>query len=374
MRRIIKVLLIMPLPPSTGGMTSVTEHILSFFKAHPGGINLMICDTSHHIRPATSESVPVRLFTGFINSLNIYLKVKKLIKKNTPDVIHLASSSSLSLIKDSLIVKAARHAKIPVIVHWHFGRIPDLRVKQNWEWKKLFNLVQKSSRSIVIDRKSLETLMEVGCTNVVYIPNPLSKEIEKKAREISADPRQREQGRIIYVGNIIRNKGAFDLVEACAQIPSVKELILIGPYEEAVKNELIKISQTRKDREWLKFSGRLNMGQVLEYMSHSPVLALPSYTEGFPMVIVEAMAMGCAVIASDVGAIPEMLAIESKRPCGICIPAGDIEKLKEAIMTLLNNHSMIEKMGVRGIKRVLANYNSEKVARQYRLGWKTLVN
>lgn len=370
----IRVLLVMPFSPVSGGIASVSNHIFSFFKSHPGRFELMVCNTSHRYRPSTSRSLIIRMVTGMSNSLAGYFRVKKLIREQFPDVIHLASSSSLSLIKDSLIADAARHAKIPLIIHWHFGRIPELYKKQNWEWKKLLKVVNKSARSIVIDQKSLDTLVAAGCTNVVYIPNPLSLYVEEMACRLLSSPETRQEGRIIFVGNIIPAKGVFDLVKACAQLPAVTELLFVGPYKRNVKNKMIRIAEKRKNGDWLKFQGRLNMGRVLETMSCSPVLVLPSYTEGFPMVVLEAMAMGCAIVATEVGAIPEMLGTETENPCGIGIPPGNIEKLAQAIRMLLENPRMTTEMGTRGVKKVLAAYNADRIVSQYQLNWEMLAD
>src|SRR5690606_33278070 len=101
----------------------------------------------------------------------------------------------------------------------------------------------------------------------------------------------------------------------------------------------------------------------------SSIFALPSYTEGFPNVILEAMSMGCAVIATNVGAIPEMLAISSDKPCGICVPVKNVEKLTEAITLLISNPQKVEMMGRNGSERVLKYYTFNSIIKQYMSVW-----
>jgi glycosyltransferase involved in cell wall biosynthesis len=370
----MKVLLIAPSPPPAGGIETVTNNLVKFFHTNRDGNQLVLYNTSHPFRPVTNQSLIIRLYTGIIDSLKTYIHVIRIIKKDLPDILHLASSASLSLIKDIFIVKAANHQRIPIVLHWHFGRIPDLKKKRNWEWKLLLKVIRKSTLSVAIDNKSYRALTEAGCSNAVCIPNPLAQEIEQKALQCYGNHDQRYQNRIIFVGHIIKNKGVFELVEACTQIIGINELILIGPYEENVQKELTRIARQRNDGAWLKFTGELNMDQVLDYMVHSPVLALPSYTEGFPMVIIEAMAMGCAVIATDVGAIPEILNIGTKLPCGICIPPQKVDSLREAILELIENQSESETFGRRGMERVLNTYTMEKVFRLYRAAWENALH
>jgi len=218
-------------------------------------------------------------------------------------------------------------------------------------------------------------LVTEGISNIASIPNPLSLDIEGQARELMEKPLDRPSGRLIYVGHLIYDKGVYELVTVCSQTSIINELILIGPYEKNVKEDLIKIAKQRSSNtNWLKFTGSLKIDQVLDYMIHSPVLVLPSYTEGFPMVILEAMAMGCAIIATDVGAIPEMLGINTNFPSGICIPPKNIDKLREAIVHLTRDQSKLELFGKRGVNQVLENYTMEKVYIQYLSVWKKLCN
>lgn len=345
---------------------------MNYVHTNPNGTGLILYNTSHRYRPVTSNSRLIRLFTGAIDALRTLYHVGQLIKREKPDVIHLASSASLSLFKDDLLVKKARKHQIPIVLHWHFGRIPQLMKQNNWEWKLLLSIIRNSSMSIVIDNSSYKTLLNLGVSNLKYVPNPLAINIEQKARAIDHANKHRQAGRVIFVGHIIRNKGVFELVDACSKIPHIKELLLIGPYEEQIKTDLMQMAG--EDATWLKFTGPLSIDEVIGYMRSSPMLILPSYTEGFPMVILEAMAMGCAVIATDVGAIPEMLNIHSDTPCGLCIVPQQTAPLKQAIEELIGNNSAVEMYGQRATKRVLDNYTIAHVFSQYKSVWELAVH
>lgn len=369
----MKLLLISPLPPPAGGIRTVSESLVHFIRNSENGIEVAVCNTNHRFRPETSESKAVRIFSGIQNALETLYKLEKAIRREKPDVIHLASSSSLALIKDFLILKRSRMAKIPVVMHWHFGRIPELKTQQNREWKFLQKMIKASDWSVVIDENSFQTLEREGFKNIACIPNPLGSDVIQKAREIQVNGHVKLQDRVIYVGHIIKSKGVFELVKACSELETVKELICIGKVENQVKKELEKIARIRENGKWLHFTGELKKNEVLEFMAQSEVLALPSYTEGFPMVVLEAMAMGCAVVATDVGAIPQMMAAQSEKPCGICVPPGNTEKLREAIGELVKNPSLCEIYGQRGRKRVLENYTIEKLFNQYKTIWEKVL-
>lgn len=370
----MKLLLVSPLPPPAGGIQTITDTLVSYLRNYYNAIDFSVYDTAHRLRPATSQNLLIRVITGLGNSAKTFFAVQRYIRKEKPDIVHLSSSSSLALIKDLLIVIFANRMNVPIVMHWHFGRIPELVMKDNWEWKLLKMVIKKSTTSIVLDSASYNALHKNGFRNILLIPNPLPLVVERKMSEMISERQRtgidhRDHGRIIFVGHIIKEKGAYDLTEACSQIPSVRELVLIGDFENSVHNDLLRIASVRSDGSWLKMTGELSHNQVLDIMCHSSILALPSYTEGFPMVIIEAMAMGCTIIATDVGAIPEMIAISGESACGMCVPVQDVPKLRSVIEALIDDYDKLQSLSKNGIDRIMQNYRTENIIGMYLEAW-----
>lgn len=73
-----------------------------------------------------------------------------------PDVMHLCTSASLGLLKDFLLLRLASHKNIKKVLHLHFGRVPDLVKKNNWEWK----LCRKFSKCQI---RSLLWIKNISC-------------------------------------------------------------------------------------------------------------------------------------------------------------------------------------------------------------------
>jgi glycosyltransferase involved in cell wall biosynthesis len=365
----MKLLLISPLPPPVGGIASWTVNMLKYFSANSTGWQVYHQNTAIKYREITNTGKWNRLIGGIRDTRRIIKEFKKNLDKIKPDVIHLTSSASIALFKDILLLILATKRSIPVTIHFRFGRIPALQERKNWEWYMLCKVIHKSHKVIVIDQKSYEALVRAGFKNIVNIPNPVSPDIEQKARIFLTNDNVRSNGRIIFVGHVIKNKGIFELVEACLNITSVKELIVIGPYEESIKKELLKLANSRDNGTWLKLIGPQNKDQVLEQMNKSSILALPSYTEGFPNVVIEAMAMGCAIIASEVGAIPEMIESKSETPCGLCVPIRNKELLIKAIEMLIEDPIKAKMMGRQGAVKILNNYALDKIIIQYQNIW-----
>lgn len=352
-----------------GGISSWTNNLMVYNERMGHKDIYQVHCYANHLKAVTNTNAFVRIITGIILYSKLLLEVLSLILKFRPSLMHITSSASMGLLKDVIFIWMGKLTNTPVVFHWRFGRIPDLAKQNNWEWRQLKYVAQKCNISIVIDKKSHDTFLEQGFSNVINIPNPLPLDIEQKAINQLACFSARFTGRVLFVGYVIRNKGIFELVEACIGIHEIDELIIIGPYEEDVKNELIILAQQRENGNWLKLLGQQNKGQVLEYMGTSQILALPSYTEGFPNVVIEAMAMGCAIVATDVGAIPEMIDSGSEKPCGICVPPRNVEKLKEAIIDLVVNIEKAKEMGRNGIEKVMNNYTLEKIIEQYVRVW-----
>ena len=99
-------------------------------------------------------------------------------------------------------------------------------------------------------------------------------------------------------------------------------------------------------------------------MKSCGIFVLPSYSEGFPNVILESMACGCPIVATSVGAIPEMLAIGSENPCGICVHQQNVGELRKAIVELLENPLKAAEFSANARKRVYEQYAISKVWEQ----------
>jgi len=287
----MKVLLLSPLPPPEGGIASWTVNLLEYSGQGLPRFEIIQQDTGLKYRNIHKNDFFSRIFLGLLEAARIFKALKINIKENSPDVIHLTSSASLALFKDYFTLRIARKNKIPLIMHWHSGKIPSLSLLCNWEWKLLGYVIRGSHTSIVIDPKSYHNLINNAFRNVVYIPNPIGLALENKIKNLAHGNNHPSQNRLIFVGHVIKKKGVFELVEASAQIPLVEELIMVGSYESAIKNELSLLAKKRENREWLKFYGVLDNDTVLEQVRKSAIVVLPSYTEGFPIIVLESIAM-----------------------------------------------------------------------------------
>jgi len=364
----MKVLLVSPLPPPVGGIASWTVNIIDHYRWN-SEYNLIHLNTALRHRNITRLDSYLRITSGLRGSKDIIVSLIHKIKKYKPDVIHLTSSGSLGLTRDIIILTLSKIYNIPVVTHFRFGRIPEIKLLNNWEWKLLHKVATLSSATLVLDSKSKDVLLQSGISRTFIVPNPISKDIKASMDDSTKTIKPTTDNEVIFVGHITKNKGVFELVEACSSAEAVKKLTIIGPYEEDIKAQLTSIAlHANLD---INFTNVLDKQSVLSRMKNAELLVLPSYTEGFPNVIIEAMAMGCPVIATDVGAIPDMLDIGSSHPAGEVIKPRDVDALSNAIDRVLSNHSLSAIYSKNAINKVLNYYTLENVCKSYENVWKS---
>lgn len=360
------ILLISPSPNLAGGISKWTKHILCFFEKENECAVELLPIKNGYINHTNKNSWGTRIRRGFFLYFDILIQLKNKLELKKYSSIHLSTSASISLIKDYFILKIANKNKIPSILHFHFGRIPELYNKNNWEWKLLLHLIKLSTKTVVIDKFSLDVLINLNIKNVYFIPNPIGNEvlkiINKNKNHIIASPKD-----IVFVGQLIHNKGIFELVEACKDIPNIK-LKMFGSSNDVVEKKLKEKAGINNN--WLEIYGETDYETVIKNMMSAGVFVLPTYTEGFPNVILESMACSCPIVTTNVGAIPEMLNTQSDtEQCGIVIKPRNVEQLKNAILTMINDRKFALLCGENAKNRVLKLYSIDSVANQWKELW-----
>lgn len=310
------------------------------------------------VSSSEGKSIFSRVFRG-IQAYKVPVKnAISSMKKDAPDVLHLCTSAGLGIFRDLVLLRKAKRYGIKTVVHFHFGRIPELQRRNNWEWKLICKVMRCCDTAIVMNRPSEETLLAAGFTNVKYLPNPLAMNVLKKIEEIRGCYK-RVSRRLLYAGHVIKTKGVYELVEACSQIPNI-ELRIVGKCIPDVESDLKTIASKNNDGTWMNIVGEVDHDTVLAELLQADMFVFPSYTEGFPNVILEAMACGCPIISSDVGAIPEMLDIE-ENPCGVCFKPKSVEEIVTSISLILDNDSVKNQLTLYASDRLNLEYVMPKV-------------
>lgn len=364
----MKVLLCSPYKDSPnvaqGGIVVWAQNIMDYYSRSKSDLSIKVVSYDRKVRQTKKDKIG--LFSRFLYGLTDYREAIKEtsieLKREKYDVLHLCTSASISLLKDIIVLKMAKRKDVKTIVHFHFGRIAELANKRNWEWKLLCRVLNLADRAITMDLKSFSILKEKGFNHVYYLPNPLSHKIINQIEECR-NSITKENSKLCYVGHVIPTKGVYELMEACKGVEGI-QLDIVGSVADDVKERMLKIADGKVN---FQFVGEISHPDVIQELLSSGIFVLPTYTEGFPNVIIESMACGCAIVTTPVGAIPEMLDINGERPCGLCSEPRDVEALRKNILYFVNNKEVAKEYGERAIQRVNRLYSISIV-------WKELID
>src|SRR5262249_50844221 len=156
--------------------------------------------------------------------------------------------------------------------------------------------------------------------------------LDKKFYSIPAVPVPNNR-RLVCVGRLNEQKGQLLLVEAARRLAALGtdfELILAGDGE--LRAEINSLVARHCLQSKIRIIGRISNERVRDEILAARALVLPSFAEGLPVVLMEAMALGRPVISTFVGGIPELVLPGEH---GWLVPAGDVEALVEAMRACL---------------------------------------
>jgi len=338
----MKILLISPLPPPIGGMATWTKLYINSIK-NKKNYYVKIIDTA--IKGIRVHNLIKKNLWGEIKrAISIYIKVSKALVESKFDIAHLnIACSKWGMLRDYLIVKKIKKKGIKLILHCHCDT--SYQVKGVMAEFMLKKLIKYSDIIICLNQNSEKHIKNLTNKKTYIIPNFIKIDMMQQEKRISKKIKS-----IIYVGHIIKSKGCDTIINVAKQLPNII-FKLVG-----FLSDEIKVLDCPNN---VLFTGEISKDDVIKEMQKADLLLFPSHTEGFPNVVLEAMAYGLPVIATRVGAIPDML--ENKG--GIYVDINDVEGIINAIH-LLENAEKRTQMSKWNINKVLNNYTVDIVMKQ----------
>lgn len=357
--RPLRVCLVAPVPPPYGGVANWTL-LLTAHAARDGRVAIDVINTASRRRSADGRGFVDRILRQGIGMLGCAWQLRREIRTQAPDVVHVTTAGQLGLIRDLLLLSLARRHAVPTVIHLHFGRVPELADQEAPEWLLLTRVLQRASLVITLDEGTERTLhTNVPMLHVTRIPNPV---------DLGSFPPERTGGRrVIFLGWVTPTKGIEDLLVAWAAVRRADpdwELLVVGPFDP----HHIAALTARAGTEGVSFTGEVPHEEALQLLADAAALVLPSHTEAFPYVVLEAMALAKPVVATRVGAIPAMLADGG----GVLVEPHDPDALASALTTLIGDEHARRTMGAAGRRRVESLYSLPTVFDTLVTEWSTL--
>lgn len=302
-----------------------------------------------------------------ITLLKAFFQLIRILKNEEVDIIHVHTPIA------SFIGRlAAFFAKVDVKIYTVHGFV--LQPKVFYYVEKfmartltdyMFTVNQEdldmAVREKFISADKVLNINSVGIDTEHFDPNRISEDTKVRLRE-SLNIRK-DVPVIGYVGRVVKSKGVLDLVNAFVEVRKAKDcqLLLVGPwdFDERPDNIIIEdirniIREDRLEQDILLPGHREDVAELLSIMD---IFVLPSYREGMPVSLLEAMAMEKAVIGTDIRGIREEITAES----GLIYEAKDVNGLRCHIEFYLDNIDKAAAMGRNARQRVLREFSIDKV-------------
>jgi glycosyltransferase involved in cell wall biosynthesis len=228
-------------------------------------------------------------------------------------------------------------------------------------------LVNNSSKSITISTGSLRACLEAGLQKekLGIIPFGVDTNFFKPMKL----EKNKDVFQILSVGYLIERKGFEYLIKAVKEVLKANYNIMLtivgsGPLKIHIKN-LINLLELDENIEMIS---NVSDEKLLEIYNSSDLFVLPSIvdsqgnTEGLGVVLLEAMACKLPVIGSNIGGITDII---HDGDTGLLVPQKDSLELSKAIIRLIEDQDLREKISLKGFIKVKENFSWEKIANEY---------
>ncbi len=298
-------------------------------------------------------------FFYYIKSLLLYVKF---IIYDCPDLIHLNPSLDLrSVFRDAfyMIIGLVFNIKILIFIHgWHAfnykGKLYKFLVA------KLFN---HADVIVVLANHFKKELVKTGIdTRKIYVSSVMIDTSEFFAfKDIySAKHNIGDVITVLFLSRFIKEKGIYELIHAIPRIleQSSRGVNFIFAGDGPERESIVALCRKLNIMKNVYFPGYVIGSEKMTLFFKSDLFILPSYTEGFPVAVLEAMASGLPIIATPVGAIPEII---EDGVNGIIIPVCSSSAIVEAVLKIANNSSLQCRMTLNN-KIKASQYDSKNVS------------
>ncbi len=354
----MKICMIGHFPPHLGGISSYTYLLSRELINREDEVYVL---TYPHENISDIENIPVftaptlniKGLRGFLFFISATFKLLGIVRKYKIDLIHAHYVMPPGLI--AVICSMISGTKTAITIHgsdiFVLARKPVL--------KSMIKFILKRSDYVFVVSDSLkEGVMKLGIEgienklsvtyNAVDVERFRPDQKSTFKEELKIDP---QKPVILFVGNLVWQKGVEYLIRAKEFLSEEAEIVIVGngPLFEELKG-IVEFEKMKG----IKFTGARS--DIENIMPAADVFVLPSLSEGRPTVLLEAMASGKPVVATNVGGIPEIV----NKEIGILVNPEDPVGLAEAINKILQDKDLKEKMGKAAREHVM-KYASIKI-------------
>lgn len=268
-------------------------------------------------------------------------------------LIHVHMASRASFWRKSFYLVLAVLFRVPYVIHLHgaefkifYGRESSARVR--YCVRRVFQgaatvIVLSDSWKVWVDQQFPGVKSRV-LHNPVQVPDVLP------------EWENRKMGRVLFLGRLGRRKGVYDLVQVADILKQrgYSFVIMLGGDGDvsAIRAEARKLHV----EDCIDVLGWVRGKQKQDLLASAMVYILPSYNEGLPVSVLEAMAAGLPVVTTSVGGLPELV---SEGNDGYLVVPGDVDSLADRLGMLLSHPEVAQRMGNAAFEKIRHGFSVE---------------
>lgn len=354
----LRILQVGPLAPPIGGMATVVQNLDEALQDRVKARVLNNVKTTRANRP---------LWKGILAQLTLLFRLTVVCISWCPHVVHIHTCSYATFWRNCVDVLLVRTLGRKVILHVHGGLFYNfLNSLGTFKTIIVCGVFRLCNRVIVLGEEWRRILKPwVGDDRILVVPNGVALP-EKEAQGNS------DKIEIVCLARYEPGKGQHDLIKAVAGMGNrgpVRLVLLGDEAEPGRREELETLAEKEGITDISEIPGPVTGERKEERLKKADIFCLPSYNEGLPMSMLEAMASGLPVVVTRVGAIPEFIHHDKD---GLLIDPGDVEGLRMGLELLIEDPAKRKAIGMAGRALIQRKYSASHVADKFLLIYKAL--
>lgn len=325
------------------GIASLTTLMISLNK-----------DVNYQIFELGKRDKGKRSILWVFKQLIIPIRFFLFLRKTKPDFVHLnVPFSKLAIVRDLVLSIIAYICKKPIIVHIRGGKYLT-EPCNNFLLRHFIRLILKTAKKIIVlgykEKQKISQDFFIPKDKIIILPNAV------KVASYTTLKEKRRDGRLylLFLGRLDKDKGFPELEDALFSLKEkgVDFLLSVcgeGPY----KDIFLKKIKGRVDDQ-VVFHGIVEGNDKISILKNTHIFLLPSYFEGLPNALLEAMGNFCVPIVTPVGSIPEVI---NDGQNGIIVPVHNSVKIADAIINLNQNREFLKILSINAHSTVQQKFN-----------------
>jgi glycosyltransferase involved in cell wall biosynthesis len=296
--------------------------------------------------------------------------IKRLAAGWRPDVFHVHCGGVVSITRKLSYLAEIRAARIPIVLHVHgSNHLEELYDRSPWHARGVRALLRQADRVVVVSQYMEDRIKQwMGDSfPVTRVYNPVA------VRDFDPPEGFVKPARptVLYIGWIIEAKGIFDLLAVAPRLAAEVPDVLVRFGGDGVHMDRFRAAAAEcPTPDNIEVAGWITGQPKLDAFAGADIFCLPSYSEGLPISVLEAMSASLPVVATGISGIPEQV-LEGET--GLLFQPRDQDALTDRLLQLLKDPERARAMGTAGRRRVEEVFDREVVTAKVLEAWRSVV-